>query len=65
VDALDAENVERGLGRVKPDFVINCIGIVKQRDEAKAAIPSILVNALFPHRLADMCGDIGARLIHL
>ncbi len=65
VDALDAENVERVLGRVKPDFVINCIGIVKQRDEAKAAIPSILVNALFPHRLADMCGDIGARLIHL
>lgn len=65
IDALDAERVEQVLRQINPDAVINCIGIVKQRDEAKAAIPSILVNALFPHLLADMCGNIGARLIHL
>lgn len=65
VDALDAERVEQVLRQINPDAVINCIGIVKQRDEAKAAIPSIRVNALFPHLLADMCGNIGSRLIHL
>ena len=43
--------------KVKPVGVINCIGIVKQRDEAKAAIPSIRVNALFPHLLAEMCEE--------
>ena len=30
--------MEACLARVKPDAVINCIGIVKQRDEAKRAI---------------------------
>ncbi len=65
VDALDAQRIEQVLRQINPDAVINCIGIVKQRDEAKAAIPSIRVNSLFPHLLADMCGNIGARLIHL
>jgi dTDP-4-dehydrorhamnose reductase len=31
----------------KPDVVVNAIGIVKQRDEAKQAVMSIEVNALF------------------
>ena len=33
------------------------IGIVKHRDEARQAIPSIQVNALFPHQLADICQE--------
>jgi dTDP-4-dehydrorhamnose reductase len=53
------------VGAVHPDAVINAIGIVKQRDEAKQAVPSIEVNALFPHRLADLCNDIGARMIQI
>jgi dTDP-4-dehydrorhamnose reductase len=53
------------LKEAKPDVVVNAIGIVKQRDEAKQAVMSIEVNALFPHRLADLCHDIGARLIQI
>ena len=43
------------VGRVKPDLVLNAVGIVKQRADAKAAIPSIAVNSLWPHVLADAC----------
>jgi dTDP-4-dehydrorhamnose reductase len=49
---------------VRPQVVINCIGIVKQLPAAKDSLQSILVNALFPHRLARLCQAIGARLIH-
>ena len=49
----------------RPEAVINAIGIVKQRDEAKAALPSLELNALFPHRLSNICGAAGARLIHM
>ncbi len=48
----------------RPRVVINCIGIVKQRAEANRAVPSIAVNALFPHQLADVCGRWGGKLIH-
>jgi dTDP-4-dehydrorhamnose reductase len=65
VDAMAIETVESALVDVKPDAVINCIGIVKQRDEAKMAAPSIAVNALFPHHLADLCMAMDARLVHV
>jgi len=49
----------------RPDAVINAVGIVKQRADAKESIPSLEINALLPHRLAILCKGIGARLIHL
>jgi len=58
-------SVQRALETAKPDAVVNSIGIVKQRDDAKQAIPSIRVNALFPHQLADLCADYGTRLVQL
>lgn len=64
VDARDWPAVEAALAAAAPEAVVNCIGIVKQRDEAKAAIPSIEVNALFPHRLLAACRAAGSRLIH-
>lgn len=61
----DFETVTRALESVRPDVVVNCVGIVKQLDAAHDAIPSITVNALFPHRLAAVCAQVDARLIHL
>jgi dTDP-4-dehydrorhamnose reductase len=49
----------------RPEAVINAVGIVKQRADAKESIPSLEINALLPHRLAVLCKGIGARLIHL
>ena len=48
-----------------PEVVVNAIGIVKQLPEASQSIPSIEINALFPHRLALLCKDISAHMIHL
>ena len=64
VDASDASALQNLLAREKPRVVINCIGVVKQRAAAKLATPSIEINALLPHRLAESCRRIGARLIH-
>jgi len=50
---------------VRPDLVLNAVGIVKQRADAKAAIPSIEVNSLWPHVLADACERYGARMVHV
>ncbi|MDK3155398.1 SDR family oxidoreductase [Kamptonema cortianum] len=65
VAAQDPVTVERVLKEVRPDVVVNCIGIIKQLKAAKDAITSIEVNSLFPHRLARLCSSSGARLVHL
>ncbi len=65
LDATDPGDAYRLLDMVEPDVVVNAIGIVKQRPDAKAAIPSIEVNGLWPHVLADACASAGARMVHV
>lgn len=65
LDATDAAGAHALVERVKPDLVLNAVGIVKQRADAKAAVPSIQVNSLWPHLLADACVAHGARMVHV
>jgi dTDP-4-dehydrorhamnose reductase len=65
VDALDFHSVVRAVARVRPDVVINCIGIIKQVKEASDPIVSLTLNSLFPHHLADLCAATAARLFHV
>ena len=48
----------------RPDVVVNCVGIIKQREESRSPVSCIEVNALFPHLLADWVATWGGRLIH-
>jgi dTDP-4-dehydrorhamnose reductase len=65
VDVHRWETVEEALLRVRPEVVLNCVGVVKQIEAARQPIVSIEINALLPHRLALACALAGARLIHL
>ena len=64
-EAADWPAVESVLREQSPEAVVNCIGVVKQRPEARAAIPSIEINSLLPHRLNALCEALGSRLVHL
>ena len=65
VSAETFETVVRAVADVRPQVVVNCIGIVKQAPEARDPLSSILVNSLLPHRVAELCRAAGARLIHV
>lgn len=65
VDAMNLDTVVRAFGQVRPDVVINCIGIIKQVKEAKDPIISLSLNSLFPHRLGELCAAAGTRLLHM
>ena len=65
VDARDPAALPKVLGEFAPDAVINAVGVIKQRPDAKDGVLSIQVNSLFPHMLARLCEGRGARLVHL
>ena len=64
VSADDLGSVARALDETRPHAVVNCIGIVKQREAANDPASAIAINALFPHLLARLCRERGARLLH-
>lgn len=48
---------------LNPDWVVNCIGITKAK--ATDPIETIEVNSIWPHRLARICKQHGARMIQI
>ncbi|MEZ3134902.1 dTDP-4-dehydrorhamnose reductase family protein [Stutzerimonas kunmingensis] len=65
VDVLDQDALVRALDMVRPDVVINCVGLIKQLADAQDPLSTLPVNAMFPHRLARLCGLAGIRVIHV
>lgn len=68
IDGIDIDrfdDVVRVMGQVKPDVVINCIGLTKHHANCNDPLQAIPINALLPHRLAHLCAAASARLIHI
>jgi dTDP-4-dehydrorhamnose reductase len=65
VDVEKNDALVRLFARVEPDVVVNCIGLTKHHKEADDPLLALPLNALLPHRMADLCALVGARLIHI
>lgn len=51
--------------KIKPEVVINCLGITKHLEGGNDPLVTIPVNAYFPHYLNFLCQEYCARLIHI
>jgi dTDP-4-dehydrorhamnose reductase len=63
---IDVKNIlalESCIADLKPDYIVNCIGILitGSQDEANA----IYLNAYLPHKLASIAKDFNSKLIHI
>lgn len=65
VDALDQDALVTAVARVRPDVVINCVGLIKHLSDANDPLSALPINAMLPHRLERLCALGGARLIHV
>ena len=63
---LDYEKTKKIIKSVKPDILINCLGITNKEitNNPKQIEKFIIINSLFPHWLQRLCSNIDARLIH-
>lgn len=65
---VDAENIDKLsqiFSSIEPDFVINCIALIKQSQILKNPLSAININAQLPHRLALICQKSGIKFIHI
>ncbi|BCS83198.1 dTDP-4-dehydrorhamnose reductase [Cotonvirus japonicus] len=69
-DAFESSNEDLLLTLQKyqsnePTFVINCIGIIPQRNDLDQTRKYIKINSLFPHLLANCCEKLNYKMIHV
>lgn len=65
IDVRSLERLTEVFADVRPEAVINAVGIVRHGASAQDAIPSLEINSLLPHRLSVLCRAVGARLVHI
>lgn len=64
-DINQYENLNNIIKQISPDIIINCIGVIKQRNDIKNTLNMIRINSLLPHILNDICHTNKIKLIHL
>ena len=60
IDVLSMDALTALFYQVKPDLVINCVGVTKHKPNAEDSLVSISINALLPHHLAHLSKLLGA-----
>lgn len=65
IDVQSPDSLMQLFSKVRPQVVVNCVGLVKQLAEANDPLAAIPINAVLPHRLARLCELLGARLVHV
>lgn len=65
VDADNFDTIIRAFASIRPDIVINCIGLIKQLPMASDPLSAIIINSLLPHRISMICRSASARMIHI
>jgi len=65
VDVEQNDSLIKAFTGIRPNVVINCVGLVKQLADAEDPLQAIPINAILPHRLARLCELSGARLVHI
>ena len=64
LDARNEKNLIDQITKIKPQYIINCIGILingSSKDHENA----IFLNAYMPHRLLRLADEINSKLIHI
>lgn len=65
IDVLDSDQLISIFSKIKPDVVINCVGLIKQLSSAKDPLAVLPINSMLPHRLAKICELCNSRLIQI
>ena len=65
-NVLDTAELKMKIKEIKPDVVINCIGITNKllKKDKNLEEKYMEINSIFPHKLREICSDFEARLIH-
>lgn len=64
-DVNNHDNLVNMLHQIRPDVIVNCIGLTKHKAGAEDPLSAIPINTLLPHRLAKICSSLGSRLVHI
>lgn len=65
VDANNFTSIEKTIFDIKPNLIINCIGMIKQKPESNKIEEMYRINSTIPNLLCNICEIYNIRMIHV
>lgn len=65
LDVQKHEDLVNILNEIRPNVVINCVGLTKHKAGASDPLIAVPINTIMPHKLAKLCSSLDSRLIHI
>jgi dTDP-4-dehydrorhamnose reductase len=63
--AYDLNKIKKKIKKFKPDYVINCIGVIKQKiNNANNLSHIFYINSIFPKKIFEITDSLKIKLIH-
>ena len=62
---FDFNELENMIQKLKPDFIINCVGIIKHNKNINNNLDVLMCNSILPHQLSVRCKKFNFRLINI
>ncbi|MDQ3750548.1 MAG: SDR family oxidoreductase [Acidobacteriota bacterium] len=57
--------VKETIEQIRPNVVVNAVGVIKQVPLAKNVIATLSINSIFPHQLSELSEEFQFRLINI
>jgi len=64
-DAMNPDAVRQVIDSIRPEVVVNCIGVIKNLAAKAGAAATTRLNAELPHEIYQICRPKGIRFIHI
>ena len=63
IDVENISGIDSIFQKIRPDVVVNAVGLIKQLPNSANVIETLNLNSIFPHRLAEVAAKYTSRLI--
>lgn len=64
-DVADIKKIEEIVATIKPDVIVNAVGVVKQISESSDVVSTLQINSIFPHLLKKIARKYESRVINI
>lgn len=65
INILDYEKLKNFIIALRPQVIINCVGVIKQLSESQDPLVTLPLNSILPHQLQKIASEIDSRVIQI
>ena len=65
IDLTNFNLLDKIVEKIRPNYLVNCAGIINKKIKNNSKLNSIIINSLLPHKLSNLSDEYKFRFLHI